>query len=119
MMMCALAALVLAGCTTPPTLPDPLQAGWKDEPVCERLHEDAKQRILRCTFAPQTGHERHFHAPHFGYALSGGRVRIEDAGGVRELDLPTNSSYSSDGVAWHEIRNIGTTVLIYLIVERK
>jgi hypothetical protein len=111
--------LTLAACATPQTLPDPLQAGWNGKPVCEHLHEDAKQRVLRCTFAPEVGHERHFHAPHFGYALSGGRVRIEDENGVRELDLPTNSSYSSDGVAWHEIQNIGSTTLIYLIVERK
>jgi hypothetical protein len=109
----------IAGCATPPTLPDPLQAGWNGEPVCERLHEDAKQRVLRCSFAPQVGHERHFHAPHFGYALSGGRVRIADERGVRELDLPTHSSYNSDGVAWHEIMNIGSTTLVYLIVERK
>ena len=116
---CGFAALPLTACTTTQSLPDPLEAGWEGKPVCENLHEDAKQRVLRCTFAPQVGHERHFHAPHFGYALSGGRVRIEDENGVRELDLPTNSSYSSDGVAWHEIQNIGSTTLIYLIVERK
>lgn len=114
-----LTASIVAGCATPQTLPDPLQAGWNGEAVCERLHEDDGQRVLRCTFAPEVGHERHFHAPHFGYALSGGRVRIRDDSGVRELDLRTGSSYNSDGVAWHEIKNIGSTTLIYLIVERK
>lgn len=116
---CALATLVVAGCTAPQTLPDPLQAGWNGKAVCERLYEDDEQRVLRCTFPPQTGHERHFHVPHFGYALSGGRVRIMDDSGVRELDLRTDSFYNSDGVAWHEIMNIGSTTLIYLIVERK
>ena len=98
-------------------LPDPLQAGWKGEPVCEKLHEDDDHRILRCTFPPGVGHERHFHRRHFGYAISGGRVRIIDASGTRELSLETGSSYSSDGVAWHEIENIGDTTIVYLIVE--
>ena len=33
-------------------LPDPLEAGWQGVPVCEKLHEDADHRILRCTFPP-------------------------------------------------------------------
>ena len=98
-------------------LPDPLQAGWKGVPVCEKLHEDADHRILRCTFPPGVGHERHYHPRHFGYAITGGRVRVSDADGTRELSLETGSSYSSDGVAWHEIENIGDTTIVYLIVE--
>ena len=119
MTACALNALLLAGCATPGSLPDPLQAGWNGAPVCELLHEDTKQRVLRCTFAPGVGHERHFHAPHFGYALKGGRVRITDERGIREVDLSANSSFTSDGVEWHEVLNIGTTTLIYLIIETK
>ena len=98
-------------------LPDPLEAGWKGAPVCERLHEDDDQRILRCTFPPGVGHERHFHPRHFGYAIGGGRVRITDANGTRELSLETGSSYSSDGVVWHEVENIGDSTIVYLIVE--
>ena len=101
------------------SLPDPLEAGWKDAPVCERLFEDRQQRILRCEFPPGVGHERHFHVPHFGYALSGGRMRITDDSGVREMDLATGSSYASDGVAWHEVMNIGETTTTFLIVEPK
>ena len=100
-------------------LPDPLEAGWQGKPVCEKLHEDDDQRILRCTFPPGVGHERHFHRKHFGYAISGGRVRIVDASGARELSLDTGSSYSSDGVAWHEIENIGDSTIVYLVVEPK
>ena len=44
-------------------------------------------------------------------------MRIIDASGTRELSLETGSSYSSDGVAWHEIENIGDTTIVYLIVE--
>lgn len=100
-------------------LPDPLQAGWQGNPVCENLFEDDQQRILRCTFPPGVGHERHYHRPHFGYALSGGKMRLTSADGVREVDLPTDTSYSSQGVEWHEVFNIGTTTVRYLIVEQK
>jgi hypothetical protein len=65
------------------------------------------------------GHERHFHVAHFGYALGGGRMRITDENNVREVDLPTGTSYTSDGVPWHEVINIGDTTVSYLIVERK
>lgn len=100
-------------------LPDPLMAGWKGEPVCEKLHEDDTQRVLRCTFAPNVGHEIHYHAPHFGYALSGGTMRITDSNGTREVELATGSSYQSDGTLWHEVLNIGDTTVQYLIYETK
>jgi len=100
-------------------LPDPLAAGWNGERICESLHEDSRQRVLRCTFRPHVGHERHHHAPHFGYVIAGGRMRITDATGTREVDTPTGSSWSSEGVAWHEVLNVGETTAIYLIVEPK
>jgi mannose-6-phosphate isomerase-like protein (cupin superfamily) len=110
---------VAAACASRPPLPDPLAAGWNGVAVCERLHEDAEQRILRCTFPPAVGHERHFHARHFGYAIAGGRMRITDASGTREVELATGSSFTSAGVAWHEILNIGDSTVVYLIVEPK
>ena len=102
-----------------PGLPDPLEAGWKGVPVCELLHEDSDQRILRCTFPPSVGHERHFHGRHFGYAIAGGRMRITDSGGTREVELATGSSFASDGVAWHEVLNIGSSTVVFLIIEPK
>ena len=90
-------------------LPDPLAAGWKGEPVCELLHEDSKQRILRCTFPPGIGHERHIHTPYFGYTVAGGKMQITDDSGVRVVDLLTGSSFTNGGVAWHEVLNIGDT----------
>ena len=108
-----------SACATPPSLPDPLAAGWKGVPVCEKLHEDSDHRILRCAFPPGIGHERHFHDRHFGYALAGGRMRINDANGTREVDLATGSSFSSAGVDWHEVLNVGDTTVVYLIVEPK
>ncbi|NCP10997.1 MAG: cupin domain-containing protein [Sphingomonadales bacterium] len=123
-MTLAMLPLALAACAaiTPRPqsgLPDPLAAGWRGQSVCELLRDDARQRVLRCTFRPGVGHERHYHAPNFGYALSGGRVRITDPGGTREVDLATGSSFWSDGSAWHEIVNIGDTTVAYLIVEPK
>lgn len=117
----ALAASVLAAPARaePLALPDPLAAGWQGKPVCEKLHEDLEQRVLRCTFPPGGGHERHYHRPHFGYAITGGRMRISDASGTRDLDLPEGSSYVSDGVAAHDVLNIGESTVRYLIVEPK
>jgi quercetin dioxygenase-like cupin family protein len=110
---------LLPAWTTAQELPDPLLAGWQGEPVCKRLHEDAEQRILRCSFPPGVGHERHYHAPHFGYAISGGRMRITDESGVREVELATGSSYTSEGTPWHEVLNVGDTTTIYLIIETR
>jgi quercetin dioxygenase-like cupin family protein len=123
-MTLAIVVLAPAACTAmipPPqsSLPDPLAAGWQGQSVCELLRDDAQQRVLRCTFPPGVGHERHYHAPNFGYALSGGRVRITTAEGTREVDLSTGSSFWSDGTAWHEIVNIGDSTVAYLIVEPK
>ena len=115
----AVMALVLSQNPAATPLPDPLQAGWQGEPVCERLLEDDRQRVLRCTFAPGIGHERHRHRPHFGYALAGGRMRITDASGVRENVIATGSTFTSAGVEWHEAFNIGDTTIQYLIVESK
>ncbi len=103
---------------TDESLPDPLAAGWQGEPVCEKLHEDAQQRILRCTFPPGVGHEKHFHGPHFGYIIAGGKMRIRDESGEREVDLQANYSWTSDGVSWHEVLNVGETTSVYLIVEQ-
>jgi len=116
---CLLFVKTSIGYTENLLLPDPLNAGWKGKPVCENLFEDTEKRILRCTFPPGIGHERHFHVAHFGYAITGGRVRITDKKGVREIDLATGSSYTSEGVQWHEIVNTGQTTIRYLIVERK
>jgi len=108
-----------AACTTTSLLPDPLAAGWSGTPVCELLHEDSDQRILRCEFKPGVGHERHFHDPHFGYTISGGRMQITDEKGIREVDLTSGNSFTSTGVVWHEVMNIGDTTTAFLIVEPK
>ena len=46
-------------------------------------------------------------------------MQITDSAGVREVDLPTGSSFTSEGVEWHEVRNVGDTTVTYLIIERR
>jgi quercetin dioxygenase-like cupin family protein len=118
-MLLALAAACAPPPSLPGALPDPLAAGWQGRSVCELLRDDESLRVLRCTFPPGVGHERHAHAPHWGYALSGGRMKITDERGVREVDLAAGSSFASAGVAWHEVLNVGDTTVAYLIVEPK
>ncbi|PKB25747.1 quercetin dioxygenase-like cupin family protein [Novosphingobium kunmingense] len=115
------ALLVLTGgaAAAEAPLPSPLEAGWQGKPVCEKLSENAAVRTLRCTFAPGTGHERHFHAPHWGYILTDATMRITNAQGTSVRQLKAGDWWWSDGFAWHEALNIGTTTGIYLIVEPK
>ncbi|WP_299526220.1 cupin domain-containing protein [Winogradskyella sp.] len=107
------------GCEKVETLPDPLEAGWKGETVCELVEENKDVRVLKCTFPPNVGHEKHYHKPHFGYALAGGKFRITDSSGSRDVEIPTGFSFSNDKVIRHEALNIGETTAIFLIVEYK
>jgi beta-alanine degradation protein BauB len=121
MVFCAFVAslVLLAACATAPRLPDPLEAGWEGASVCETLHDDRRHRILRCTFPPGVGHERHYHDRHFGYTVAGARMQITDANGTREVDVPTGSSFVSDGIEWHEVINVGDSTGVFLIIEPK
>ncbi len=100
-------------------LPGALEAGWKGEKVCELLHEDDMIRVLRCTFPPGVGHERHYHPAHFGYILKGGTMQMTDSSGESEFTGDANTSWQGEGVAWHQAVNIGDTTTQYLVVEKK
>ncbi len=100
-------------------LPDPLEAGWKGEKVCEVLIENESLRTLRCTFPPGIGHEKHYHAKHVGYTLKGGTFRITDAKGTREVNIPEGYTFYNEEVPWHEVLNIGSDTAVFLIVEPK
>ncbi|WP_299111268.1 cupin domain-containing protein [uncultured Winogradskyella sp.] len=109
----------LFSCKNKINLPDPLEAGWKDKSVCEVIEDNPKIRVLKCTFKPGVGHEKHYHNPHFGYTLSGGTFRITDASGTREVDVPTGYTFSKDKISIHEVLNIGETTAVFLITEYK
>ncbi len=100
-------------------LPGALEAGWQGEKVCELLQEDEMTRVLRCTFPPGVGHERHYHPAHFGYTLKAGTMQITDASGVRVATSTVGSTWKSDGVAEHTAINIGETTSQYLVIEQK
>jgi quercetin dioxygenase-like cupin family protein len=111
--------LILLSCSNKKELPDPLMAGWKGSKVCELIVDNENVRVLRCTFAPGVGHERHYHDPHFGVTLSGSTFRITDETGTREVDVSSNSNFYSDGKDWHEVLNVGDSTAVFLIIEPK
>jgi quercetin dioxygenase-like cupin family protein len=111
--------LLLATALQVSPLPNPIEAGWKGESVCELLFENDQMRAARCTFPPGIGHERHYHPPHWGYIVEGGAMQITDATGTRELQTRTGATWWSDGVAWHEALNVGDATTVYVIVEPK
>ena len=112
-------AFIIAACAHENKLPDPLEAGWQNQAVCELLEDNSNLRVLRCTFPPGVGHDRHYHDPHFGYVIAGSRFRITDTTGVREVDVYTGSSFSNDRIEWHEVLNIGDSTAVFLIIEPK
>ena len=112
-------AVLLLGCEEESKLPDPLEAGWKGEKVCEVLHEDDEIRVLKCTFPPNVGHEWHQHQPHFGYTLKGSTFRIQDQQETRTVTVPAGSTFSNLEVTEHEVLNIGDSTAVFLITEYK
>jgi len=46
-------------------------------------------------------------------------MRITNAQGTVERKLKAGTSWWSDGIAWHEVLNIGDTTGVYIIVEPK
>lgn len=109
----------LASCVKNNKLPDPLEAGWNNNVVCEVLVDNDNVRTLKCTFPPGVGHERHYHNAHFGYTLAGSTFRIKDTTGTREVNVPTGYSFYNDKIEWHEVLNIGDSTAVFLIVEPK
>ena len=114
-----LLAVNLVSCTTKNSLSDPLEVGWNNKPVCEVLEDNSKLRVLKCTFPPGVGHERHHHKTHFGYTLAGSKFRIKDTTGIKEVNVPTGSNFYNERIEWHEVLNIGDSTAVFLIIEPK
>ncbi|MBN2869078.1 MAG: cupin domain-containing protein [Flavobacteriaceae bacterium] len=111
--------LLLFSCKTTQTLPDPLEAGWYGKKVCKVLQDTKQQRILKCTFPPGVGHQKHYHNPHFGYTLKGGTFKITDTSGTKTINVPTGTTWSKDKITQHEVLNVGDSTSVYLIIEPK
>ena len=111
--------ILFSACKITQKLPDPLEAGWEGKKVCEVLNETKKQRILKCTFPPNVGHQKHYHQPHFGYTLAGSTFQITDAKGTRTIPVTTGVTWSKDAISEHEVLNVGDSTAVYLIIEPK
>nr|WP_321245746.1 cupin domain-containing protein [uncultured Psychroserpens sp.] len=111
--------LLIVNCKPENPLPDPLQAGWNNEAVCEVVEDNKDVRVLKCTFEPGVGHEKHYHNPHYGYTVAGSKFRIKDTTGTREVNVPTGYSFSKDEISTHEVLNIGDSTAVFLIIEYK
>lgn len=110
---------LLLNCKDKSTLPDPLEAGWNGKPVCKVLEDNETLRILKCTFPPGVGHEKHYHKPHFGYTVAGSRFKITDTSGTRDVNVPAGYSFKNDDISAHDVLNIGDSTAIFLILEYK
>ena len=111
--------LVIQSCKVKSDLPDPLEAGWKGHKVCEVLEDNKRVRVLKCTFPPGVGHEKHRHKPHFGYTLVGSTFSMTDKNGTRELNVPKGYHFYKDSITVHEALNIGDSTAVFLIIEPK
>jgi quercetin dioxygenase-like cupin family protein len=101
------------------SLPHALSAGWHGKDMCEILFEDENNVVGRCVFPPGTGHEKHYHNPHFGYVLEGGTMSITDSSGNRVVTTTSGGTWSTTTLTVHEAVNTGQTTTSYLIVEPK
>lgn len=104
---------------TIPELPDAHEAGWKGQQVSEIIEDNSQMRILKCTFPPGVGHEKHYHKPHTGYTIIGSTFRITDEKGTREVNVPSGYTFSKDEISVHEVLNVGDSTAVFLIIEPK
>jgi quercetin dioxygenase-like cupin family protein len=115
----AMALLISTPAAMSEDVPDALSVEWQGQKPCEKLDEDAQVRVLRCTFPPGGVHARHSHPGMFGYTLSGGKLTVTDEKGTREAEAKAGASGASPPTPWHDVKNIGDTMISYLIVEKK
>ncbi len=100
-------------------LPHAFDAGWKGQKTCVVLFETPVVRVGQCIFPPGTGHEKHYHNPHFGYVLEGSTMLIQDPSGEREVVTEAGATWQTGQRTVHQAINTGTTTARYLIVEPK
>lgn len=115
----ALFITILTSCKSQMPLPDPFEAGWGGKKVCQIVEDNKTLRILKCTFPPNVGHEMHYHKPHFGYTIAGGKFKITDSTGTRAVNVPTGYSFKKEKLSTHQVLNIGNTTAQFLIIEYK
>ena len=115
----SLSLLVAPSVAMADDVPDALSVEWQGKKPCEKLFEDARIRVARCTFSPGAVHVCHSHPSYLTYVLSGGQVQVQDEKGTRKIDIVTGAFVESPPIPWHEGTNIGQTTLQVLVVEKK
>ncbi|HET6566073.1 MAG TPA: cupin domain-containing protein [Xanthomonadales bacterium] len=98
-------------------LPHAFDAGWEGKETCTLLYETPEVRVGQCSFPPGTGHEKHYHNPHFGYVLEGATMQVQDADGEKAVVTETGGTWSTTGRTVHQAINTGNTTASYIIVE--
>jgi len=101
--------------------PDAAAVEWEGKKGCEVLFEDTQIRVLRCEIPPGGVHVRHSHPVRVTYTLNDGRGSTTDAKGTREYTdhAGTFSTAPSPAIDWHEVTNIGSTPLKYVLIDMK
>ena len=46
-------------------------------------------------------------------------MQLTDETGTRIVELATGSDFVSEGIVWHEVLNVGNSLVQYLIIEIK
>jgi len=100
-------------------VPDALSVEWQGKHPCEKLFEDAQVRVARCTFPPGAVHVCHAHPAYLSYVVSGGQGQVQDAKGIRKVEVATGALLDSQPTAWHEFSNVGDTMIQFVVVEKK
>jgi quercetin dioxygenase-like cupin family protein len=100
-------------------VPDALSVEWQGKHPCEKLFEDAQVRVARCTFPPGAVHVCHAHPAYLSYVVSGGQGQVQDAKGIRKVEVATGALLDSQPIAWHEFSNVGDTTIQFVVVEKK
>ena len=82
--------------------------------------DDTRVRVTAWRFAPgaETGHHVHAH-DYVVVPLTTGRLRLEEAGGVREAQLQAGVSYAREAGVAHNVINANDHDFAFIEVELK
>jgi quercetin dioxygenase-like cupin family protein len=77
-----------------------LSVEWQGKHLCEKLYEDAQVRVARCTFTPGAVHVCHAHPAYLSYVVSGGQGQVQEAKGIRKVEVATGAFLNAQPVPW-------------------
>jgi quercetin dioxygenase-like cupin family protein len=86
--------------------------------VYKVLFENDRVRLLDVRMKPGDESAQHSHPDYLLYALEGGKVKLTDASGSAEVDIPAGAAMWREAEE-HSALNVGTTEVHALFVELK